>query len=77
MIIKFLFFAMLMCISNIYLLFKFQGQVITRVKLGQYFLAKIPRLKRFQSVGESGSVDPGLQALKSLRNALQLLQRYL
>lgn len=54
----------------------FGRPVIVRLKLGEYFASKIPSLKSFQTQTENGKVEPSFSALKSLKNAMQLLQRY-
>lgn len=57
---------------------EFGKQALARVKLGEYFASKIPSLKMslvcFRVDGESGKAERGVSALKSLRDAFQLLQ---
>ncbi|KAI5058256.1 hypothetical protein GOP47_0026426 [Adiantum capillus-veneris] len=54
------------------------GIKVTRMKLGEHFASKIPSLKMslvcFRVDGESGKAERGASALKSMRDAFQLLQ---
>ena len=61
-------------------LFNLSGSKITRIKLGEYFASKLSGLKMslvcFRVDGESGKVQRGISALRSLKDAFQLLQGY-